>query len=160
MSLRNILIIVVVLLLLVGGWLSSQNGGEPVEVARVTRGEIRSVVEDRGKTRLPRTWNITMPFAGRVQSLAAFPEQTEVKEQQLLTQIVPADLQLRLESATAMKQRIEASIVENNNVSVELVSKQQSEEMVRSMESTVKAATNRLDAVWPSSIMRRVCLSE
>jgi HlyD family secretion protein len=146
MSLRNILIIVVVLLLLVGGWFSSQNGGEPVEVARVTRGDIRSVVEDRGKTRLPRTWNITMPFAGRVQSLAAFPEQTEVKEQQLLTQIVPADLQLRLDSATAMKQRIEASIVENNNVSVELVSKQQSEEMVRSMESTVKAATNRLES--------------
>ena len=65
---------------------------------------------------------------------------------QLLTQIVPRDLRTAKEAVIATKHRLEAAIVENNNVSVELVSKQQAEEMVRSMESTVGAATNRLDA--------------
>jgi len=121
-------------------------GGQPVEVAVVRTAPIREIVEDRGKTRLPREWNITMPYAGRIESLAAFPERTEVKAGQPLTQIVPRDLELRKEAVVASKRRLEASIVENNNVSVELVSKQQAEEMVRSMESTVAAASNRLEA--------------
>ncbi len=126
--------------------LTGCGGGQPVEVAEVRTAPIREIVEDRGKTRLPRTWSISMPFAGRVESLAAFPERTEVKQGQLLTQIVPRDLELRKEAVVATKRRLEASIVENNNVSVELVSKQQAEEIVRSMESTVAAATNRLEA--------------
>lgn len=126
--------------------LAGCSSGQPVEVAKVRSAPIREIVEDRGKTRLPRTWSISMPFAGRVESLAALPERTEVKAGQPLTQIVPRDLELRKEAVLASKRRLEAAIVENNNVSVELVSKQQAEEMVRSMESTVAAASNRLEA--------------
>lgn len=126
--------------------LAGCGGGQPVETAAVRSAPIREIVEDRGKTRLPRTWSVSMPFAGRIESLAAFPERTEVKKGDLLTQIVPRDLELRKEAVVAAKRRLEAAIVENNNVSVELVSKQQSEEIVRSMESTVAAATNRLEA--------------
>ncbi len=126
--------------------LAGCSNGQPVEVAEVRSAPIRELVEDRGKTRLPREWIITMPFAGRIESLAAFPERTPVQQGQPLTQIVPRDLELRKEAVLASKRRLEASIVENNNVSVELVSKQQAEEMVRSMESTVAAATNRLEA--------------
>jgi HlyD family secretion protein len=135
-----------VLLALTALALPGCGSGQPVEVAEVRSAPIREIVEDRGKTRLPRTWSLSMPFAGRVESLAAFPERTEVKKGQLLTQIVPRDLELRKEAVVAAKRRLEAAIVENNNVSVELVSKQQAEEMVRSMESTVAAATNRLEA--------------
>lgn len=138
---RVVFVLLVTLLALPGC-----SGGQPVEVAAVRSAPIREIVEDRGKTRLPRTWSISMPFAGRIESLAAFPERTPVKQGQLLTQIVPRDLELRKEAVLASKRRLEASIVENNNVSVELVSKQQAEEMVRSMESTVAAASNRLEA--------------
>jgi len=126
--------------------LAGCSSGQPVETAKVRSAPIREIVEDRGKTRLPRTWSVSMPFAGRIESLAAFPERTPVKQGQPLTQIVPRDLELRKEAVVASKRRLEAAIVENNNVSVELVSKQQAEEMVRSMESTVAAATNRLEA--------------
>ncbi len=122
------------------------SSGQPVEVAEVRSAPIREIVEDRGKTRLPREWTLTMPFAGRIESLAAFPERTEVHAGQILTQIVPRDLELRKDAVVASKRRLEAAIVENNNVSVELVSKQQSEEMVRSVEATVAASANRLDA--------------
>ncbi|MGC4005727.1 MAG: hypothetical protein QM811_22445 [Pirellulales bacterium] len=102
-----------------------------------------------------------MPFAGRIESLAGFPEQTAVKQGQLLTQVVPADLKLRWDAVEATKHRLEASLTENNNVAVELVTKQQSQEIVRSMESTVAAAQSRLESGkakfdYASSNLRRI----
>ena len=41
----------------------------PVEAAAVVRGPIREFVDERGKTRLPQTYNITMPFDGRISAI-------------------------------------------------------------------------------------------
>ena len=40
--------------------------GVPVQVARAEYRSIEEYVDEQGKTRLPQTYTITMPFAGRL----------------------------------------------------------------------------------------------
>ncbi|MDX1961760.1 MAG: efflux RND transporter periplasmic adaptor subunit [Pirellulales bacterium] len=131
---------------LAGGYLFTQSGGQPVESAAVRATPIREFVEERGKTRLPRTYSITMPFAGRIESLEQLAEGTAVKKEQIVARVVPRDLELKLAAMTAAKERMDASIQENDDLTVENVSLQQTYEMVRSMETTVDAAKNRLES--------------
>jgi len=141
-----LLLFVAALLIGAGVYLFGGNGGQPVEAAPVTTAPIRELVEDRGKTRLPRTWNITMPFAGRVEALAEFPEGQPVKQGTIVARVVPADLGLKLAAMTAAKERMDAAIQENDDVTVEQVTLSQTHEVVRSMKSSVQAAQERLQS--------------
>lgn len=120
-------------------------GGLPVEAATARRGEIRESVDEHGKTRLPRTHLITMPFAGRIASID-LEEGAAVSEEQIVAQIVPVDLELSLDGAKAAAERAEAAIVENDDTTVEYTGLQQTKSFVESMEHTVTAAAARRES--------------
>lgn len=121
------------------------SSGPSVRVARVTEGPIREFVDEQAVTRLPDTYLITMPYAGRVQSIA-LTEGTVVKKGQPVAQIIARDLELEVQQARTAVARLEASIRENAFIEVEKTALQQTLEYVKSMKSTVEAAVARADS--------------
>ncbi|NIP87316.1 MAG: biotin/lipoyl-binding protein, partial [Planctomycetales bacterium] len=117
----------------------------PVLTAEVTAGPIREFVDERGKTRLPRTYLITQPFTGRIEEIDV-AEGTPVQEGQVVARIVPSDLQLSVDAAAAAVERLDAAIRENDDTSVEKTGLQQAIEFVRSMDRTVDAALARVES--------------
>jgi HlyD family secretion protein len=121
------------------------DGGVSVEAAVAERGSIAEFVEERGKTRLPQTYNITMPFDGRIAPIELV-EGAVVRKDQVVAQVLPTDLQLNVEEATAAVDRLKASIVENDDASVETTGLKQSINFVESMNRSVEAAKARVEA--------------
>jgi HlyD family secretion protein len=117
----------------------------PVEAGLVARSPIREMIEDDGKTRLADTFQITMPFAGRIEAID-LPEGTPVKKGQVVARVIPRDLDLDIKAATAAVDRLKASIVENDDVTVESTTLEQSLNFVESTNRTVEAATERVKA--------------
>ena len=73
------------------------SGGVPVEAAAVARRSIREFVDERGKTRLPQVYNITMPFDGRIAPIELV-EGTQVYQGEVVARVVPSDLDLMVEA--------------------------------------------------------------
>ncbi len=121
------------------------DGGLPVEAAAARHGSIAEFIEERGKTRLPQTYNITMPFDGRIAPIEIV-EGTSVNKDQIVAQVLPSDLQLNVEEATAAVDRLKASIVENDDASVETTGLKQTVNFVVSMDRAVEAAKARVEA--------------
>lgn len=69
--------------------------GIPVDVAHATRGEIREYVEEQAKTRLPDTYEITMPLQGRVLPIS-LDEGDRVTQGQVVAQLDASDLETDL----------------------------------------------------------------
>jgi len=124
---------------------SVSTGGLAVETAVMQQQDIREFVDERGKTRLPRTYLVTMPYEGRIEQID-LPEGTPVKKEQVIARVVPRDLDLNLQAATKAVERLEASIEESKDVSVESTGLEQSLKYVESMDRTVEAAKKRVDA--------------
>ena len=59
----------VILAAVAAGAIWAFSPAQPVQAARVTRGLIREFVDERGKTRLPETNLVTMPFSGRIEAI-------------------------------------------------------------------------------------------
>jgi HlyD family secretion protein len=134
------------LVLAAGAWAYARlNAAVPVEAARVTRGDIREFVDEQGQTRLPKTYLITMPYDGRIAPIEV-TEGTPVKAGQIVARVVPLDLELSVDEAKAAVDRLNASIRENDDTSVELTTLTQSLRFVESMDRTVEAATERVRA--------------
>lgn len=125
--------------------LGAFSSGAAVEAAKVGKGPIREFVDERGKTRLPQVYSITMPFDGRVAPIKLV-EGAPVKAGQIVAEVVPVDLDLSHKGAAAAIERLHASIRENDDASVENVSLEQSLEMVKSIQSSVKAAEAQVEA--------------
>jgi HlyD family secretion protein len=138
----TIALIAIILMALVVRALSS---GLPVEAASITRGKAQEFVDERGKTRLPQTYNITMPQDGRV-SVIDLVEGTPVHQGQVVAHIVTSDLDLAVEAATAAVDRLKASIRENDDVSVETTGLKQSLDYVDSISRTVEAAKAQVES--------------
>jgi len=126
---------------LLGGFSS----GVAVETAPAKMGRIREFVDEQAKTRLPRTYLITMPITGRIEAID-LDEGMHVRQGQVVAQIVPRDLQLSVEQATAAVERLQASLKENEDASVEETAFQQSLQFVKSTMATVQAAAERMTA--------------
>lgn len=129
-------------LLATGAYFLLFSGGEPVQAARVQRGEVREFVDEQGKTRLPETYRITMPYPARIEAIALVEGQ-QVSAGQVVAQINAADLQHDVDEAQAVVDRFEASIKENRDNSVENRTREQAEKFVESMAATVAAADAR-----------------
>ncbi len=125
--------------------LPSINGGAPVEAARAVRAPIREFVEERGKTRLPQEYTVTMPFDGRIAPID-LSEGAPVYKDQVVARVVPSDLDLSVEAAQAAVERLNASIHENDDASVEKTGLKQSQSFVLSMDRTVEAAKAQVDS--------------
>lgn len=130
------------LALLIGAGLTF-NRGVSVEAARVGRGRIQEYIDEEAKTRLADSYLITMPSTGRIEQIE-LREGAAVRAGQVVARIVPLDLDLDVRAATAEVDRLKASIVENDDVSVESTTLEQSLSFVDSMTRTVEAATARV----------------
>jgi HlyD family secretion protein len=130
----------VVLLWYVAGLFASR---VPVPAARAVQGPIREFIDEQAKTRLPETYLVTMPFAGRIEAIA-LTEGRRVKKDEVLARIVPGDLELDVKQATAAVRRLDASIRENADTSVEETAAKQAMEVDNSTRSMVEAAGERV----------------
>ena len=61
--------------------------GTPVEVARTGFGPIREFIDEEARTRLPRTYEVTIPFNGRIEPIAV-REGTPVKAGEVVARLV------------------------------------------------------------------------
>lgn len=136
------ILLVCVLLVVVAAVYYRLSQGVPVRTARVTRGMIREFVDERGKTRLPETHLISMPFAGRVAEIV-LAEGDSVVAGQVVAQIVQQDLDDELAEAQAAVDRLQSSIIENADISVEESTREQANLFAESMVATVAAAEAR-----------------
>ncbi|MCH7727263.1 MAG: efflux RND transporter periplasmic adaptor subunit [Planctomycetes bacterium] len=133
------IVLAVVVAVVVGGVaMASLSPGKSVQVAKVRRGEIREFVDERAKTRLPETHLITMPFAGRIEPIKLIENQT-VGKNDVVARIVESDLKDAADAAQAVVDRFQASIDEQNDVTVEAELVKQSLLFVRAMAETVAA---------------------
>ena len=132
-------------ILIVGGAVTayfSMPSGLPVQTAKVTRGSIREFVDERGKTRLPESHLITMPFAGRVEAIGLIEGQT-VTAGQVVARISATDIDEEVAEAKAAVDRLDASLVENDDTTIEESTREQADLFVESMIATVAAAEAR-----------------
>ncbi len=137
-------LLILIVAAIVGGLAyASYSGGAPVDAAKVARKLVQEYVDEEAKTRLAETYRITMPFAARIEPITLI-EGTAVEKGQIVAQVVPKDLELQVQAATAAVERLKASIRENDDVSVESTSLQQALNFVQSMDRTVEAATERV----------------
>ncbi len=120
----------------------SQTAGVGVQTEVVTRGTIREFIDERGKTRLPEVHLITMPFAGRVGAIALL-EGESVSLGQTVARISTEDIETEVAEAKAAVERLAASLIENNDKTIEESTREQAELFVESMVSTVAAADAR-----------------
>ena len=131
---------------LIGGlaaFFMAPSKGVAVDAVEVTRGPIREYVDERGKTRLPQTYLITMPSAGRVEAIG-LTAGSKVKKGQTVAQLVPLDLKLAADASEASVRQLQASIRENATTNVEETALSQAKHFVKSMHDTVAAAATRV----------------
>jgi len=128
------------------------NSGVAVEVAKVEFGNIQEYIDERGKTRLPRTYLVTMPYQGRISEIeltndagqtVRIEEGVKINEGVTVAKIVREDLELERRVAQAAVDRLDALIVENEDVEIEKSVKKQSQSFVDSMQHVVKASEKR-----------------
>jgi len=125
---------------LLTGWLWP---GMKVDVVRAKRARIVQFVDERGVTRLPQTYLITMPSAGRVAAVES-GEGTPVTKGKPVARFVPIDLELDVREGETAVDRLKASIDEAADDSVEKIAHKQTEQFVKSTEKTVEAAAERM----------------
>jgi HlyD family secretion protein len=144
---RRFLVASLTAAVVIGGWFAWSNwtGGVAVEADRARRGDIQEFVDEEGKTRLPQTYLVTMPYPGRIAAIE-LPEGTPVSQGQVVARIMPLDLDLSLEAAQAAVDKAQAALVESADISVEETALRQTEKYVESMVHTVQAADKRVES--------------
>jgi HlyD family secretion protein len=137
--------VVLLVVLIVGGAVGYWRWapGVPVEAAQASMQPIHEFVDEQAQTRLPKIYQITMPYNGRIESIDLI-EGTPVKAGQVVARVVPLDLDIDVASAQAAVDRLKASIREKVDRSVEDTNYEQALNFVQSMASTVKAAEERV----------------
>lgn len=140
-----LLVLVVVGLVVGGAAYSAATSATVVELAPARRADIREFVDEQAVTRLPLTHLITMPFDGRVEAID-LAEGAAVTKGQVVAQVVPFDLELSVDEARANIGRLDASIRESGDKTVESTTLTQSLEYVNSMIATVQAAAARVES--------------
>jgi HlyD family secretion protein len=147
MKKRTVLTLAAVALaaLLIYAMLGGFSRGTPVAAAEAKVGSIREFVDEQGKTRLPETFLVTMPFDGRIKPIV-LGEGARVKQGQEVAWVMPEDLKLAEAQATAAVERIDASLRENADVAMEETGYKQAMEFVKSTTAAVKAAVERIKA--------------
>lgn len=116
-----------------------------VETAVCRRGTIREFVDERGMTRLPETLLISMPFSGRISAIP-WEEGSEVRQGEVLAQVVPEDVENMLAEARAVVARLDAALRNNEDHRIETTALRQAQKYVETMQTTVEAAAARLQA--------------
>ena len=142
---RWILAIVVVVLVIAAVFWARSLQTVPVQAASVTRGELRTYVEERAKTKLGHTYHITMPLAGRIQPIDLV-EGTVVAAGQVIARMDAAELDTRVVQAAARVARLDAEIIKNADTRLEDRALEETMAMLESMDRSVEAAEEETKA--------------
>jgi len=142
---KTIGILVGVLLVVGGIFYLTQSGGPPVDVVTAAMQPIQEYVDEQGKTRLPRTYVISMPFDARLGEIT-LEEGDHVTQGEVVAKIVQEDVEAEYDESKAAVERLVASIRETSDKSVEQTTRQQAEYFVESMVNTVESAKTRMTA--------------
>lgn len=122
-----------------------QSGGPKVDVITATDQPIQEYVDEQGKTRLPRTYVISMPFDARLGEIT-LEEGDEVTQGEVVAKIVQEDVEANYAEAKAAVEQLDASIRETGDKTVERTTKQQADYFVESMVNTVASAKTQMNA--------------
>lgn len=117
----------------------------PVQTAEVGTGEIEVFIDERGKTRLPKIYEITMPFHGRIEEVS-LDVGDQISAQQPLAHVSREDLASEVAQAQAVVDRLDAAIAQNDDTRLEKDALEQSRRFVESMAFTEEAAIERVEA--------------
>jgi HlyD family secretion protein len=135
-------VVAAALIWLVAGWFSPALRVEAVP-ARI--GRIVESVDERAVTRLPETYVLSTPAAGRIEAIPLV-EGTPVKAGQVVAQFVPIDLDLAVREAEAAAERLQAAIRQSGDTTVEETGLKQARKYVDSTAATVSASKERIRA--------------
>lgn len=127
--------------LIVGGYFAvdALQTPTPVDVVVAEKGDIRTFVEERAKTRVPHVYRITMPSDGRIMPITHV-EGDAVAKGQLVAELDQADLQTAVAQTSAQVGKLAAQIVENNDARLENNALKQFDSFLESMVRTVESA--------------------
>jgi HlyD family secretion protein len=142
---RWILAIVVIVLIIAAVFWARSLQAVPVQAASVTRGELRTYVEERAKTKLGHTYHITMPLAGRIEPIDLV-EGTVVAAGQVIARMDAAELETRVVQAAARVARLDAEIVKNADTRLEDRAHEEAMAMLESIDRSVEAAEEETKA--------------
>lgn len=117
--------------------------GTPVDVAVAKKGTVQAYVEERAKTRLPRTYRVTMPLSGRILPIT-FREGDTVSKDHVIARMDDADLKTDLTEAKSRVEQFEQLVVSVKN-------------MQKSSEAQAKS--RKAKAKWADDEFRRVRLA-
>jgi HlyD family secretion protein len=119
--------------------------GLPVQTTAARIDSIQELIDERGTTRLPKEYLITMPYDGWVMPIDSV-ENDSVAKGQIVARVVPEDVATSLAAAQAAYDRLTASIEENAYLAVEKTLQLQAGSYVESMKAAVEAAEARMTA--------------
>jgi HlyD family secretion protein len=141
-------ILIVLLAVALAAW-SMCGNGVPVTVAAVQARTVRAYVDERGVTRVPQRYEITMPFDGRAER-TELEEGDRVYAGQVVARLVGKDIELDVKLSEAIAERLRASLAVNADVSLETTGSNQAEIMVRSMAANLLASEKQVEMaqVW------------
>lgn len=125
--------------------LMEMDPGVAVQTAAAKRGEIRSYVEDRAKTTLPRVLEVTMPLSGRVLPIEK-DAGTPVSKGEIIARLDPSDFDTEVAVAQADLDRIDAEIAVNQNLGLENTAMAEAKDWVGALTTTAQAADEIIKA--------------
>lgn len=144
MSRRSWLILIVVAVLVIAALAWRAGGpGRPVRTEPARAGAIEAWVEERGRTRLPRTEVVAMPVTARVRPIM-LREGDAVSAGGIVARVETDDLETAVASAAARLRHLEASITEAADTRVEATTLAELDFLLAAIDRDVEAGAARL----------------
>lgn len=120
-------------------------GGKPEETVSVRRGEIRESFDEPAKTRLEKTYQMSMPVSGRIGRIELEPGDP-VSAGQVLVQFDLLPFQKTVEKARAAVKALEAEIVVKDYDSIERTALVETRATIQAAQEALNAADQQVAA--------------
>jgi len=130
-------------LIVIGVWRAS--AATPVYTLKVSRRTVDRYVDERAVTSLPQRHVISMPYDGRIATIL-LREGDDVSAGQEVARLVDDEVELDVAQAQAALDRIQASLAENADMSLELTARKQAELYSDVTDANVKASEFQQEA--------------
>jgi HlyD family secretion protein len=120
-------------------------GGKPVVTVHPSRGEIRESFEEPARTRLEKTYQITMPVSGRIDRIDLEPG-ARVSVGQVLTKFDLLPFRKAVEKAQAAVKALKAQIAVNDYNSIEETALVEARSTIQAAQEALNAADQQVSA--------------
>lgn len=135
-----VLILIIIATVIAYPFLESRT---PVQVAKVTTGNISEYINQRAITSLPDVFKITMPFDGRIEAIQ-LSKGSSIKKGEVAAKIVPDNLQTELQIALSKIEQIEGEIKIIQYNDIWNTAKQESADWINAMKAIVDIADKKV----------------